>query len=30
MGATAKEEDVELNIGGIEGGIGISFGFNVL
>lgn len=30
MGATAKEEDMELNIGGIEAGIGIAFGFNVL
>jgi hypothetical protein len=30
MGATAEEEDVSLNIGGIEAGIGISFGFNVL
>ena len=29
MGATAEEEDVSLNIGGIEAGIGISFGFNV-
>ena len=30
MSATAEEEDVSLNIGGIEAGMGITFGFNVL
>lgn len=30
MGASAEEEDVSLNIGGIEVGIGITLGFNVL
>ncbi len=30
MSATAKEEDVSLNIGGIEAGFGITFGFNIL
>jgi hypothetical protein len=29
IGATAKEEDVELKIGGIEAGMGITFGFNL-
>jgi hypothetical protein len=29
-GAIAKQEDVELNIGGIETGLGLTFGFNVL
>jgi len=30
MSATANQEDVSINIGGIEAGIGITFGFNVL
>jgi hypothetical protein len=30
MSATAKEEDININIGGIEAGVGITFGFNVL
>jgi hypothetical protein len=29
MGATAKEEDVDINIGGIEAGLGITFGFDL-
>ncbi len=30
MGATAEEETASINIGGIEAGLGITFGFNVL
>jgi len=29
ISATAEEEDVSINIGGIEAGLGISFGFNL-
>jgi hypothetical protein len=29
MGATAEEEDVSINIGGIEAGLGITLGFNL-
>ncbi|MGB6338655.1 MAG: AMIN domain-containing protein [Candidatus Aminicenantaceae bacterium] len=30
ISATAEEEDVSLNIGGIEAGFGLTFGFNIL